>query len=192
MKIERDEKIEKQRERHRQWYYDHKDEIKEQKRLKRLEKLAENPNYDKEWYAKYRGYYRQYDKDNKEQRIAYQKNYREEHKEEISEIKKNYHSTQFGRAVNICSTYTQSDKERNRGECTLTPQWIVDNIFSKSCIYCGESDWHKLGCDRIDNNLPHTPENVVCSCWDCNNKRKNKPFKVFFNETQNNTIHTSI
>lgn len=53
-------------------------------------------------------------------------------------------------------------------------KWIVDNIFTNECIYCGESDWHKLGCDRKDNSKPHTKDNVVCCCTRCNKLRSDK------------------
>ena len=164
-------------------YYD-KEKERERKRLYRLKKLAENPNFDKEWYAKHRDYYREYDAKNKETRREQKKVYNTEHKEEISKNKKRYNSTQFGRAVNICSTYRQADKEYNRGECTLTPQWIVDNIFTQSCHYCGESDWTKLGCDRIDNSKPHTTDNVVCCCSKCNIKRGRMDYKTFITTNQ--------
>ena len=114
------------------------------------------------------------------------KRYYQEHKEKCleknAEYQKNnkvkmygyilkYHQTPKGRAVNIVSTYRQEDKKYNRGECTLTADWIVEKMFSKPCHYCGETDWRKLGCDRIDNALPHTPENVVPCCKDCNKKK---------------------
>lgn len=87
--------------------------------------------------------------------------YYQVNKEEVAVQKAEYRATPIGRAVNLLSGYRQSDKKHNRGECTLTPQWIVDNIFNKPCHYCGESDWHKIGCDRIDNSKPHTEDNVV-------------------------------
>lgn len=104
--------------------------------------------------------------------------------DKVSEKIKNYYRTPIGRAIYLANTYRQNDKKHNRGECTLTSQWIINNIFSKSCIYCGETDWRKLGCDRIDNSLPHTPDNVVCSCWNCNNERKNKPFEEFLQKSK--------
>ena len=73
----------------------------------------------------------------------------------------------------------REDKKRNRGKCTLTAQWIMDYIFTKKCVYCGESDWKKLGCDRIDNSKPHTEDNVVCCCGECNTKRGTKEFEEF-------------
>lgn len=120
----------------------------------------------------------------------YMKKYRENHpncrKNEYNKAKKErllymeqYIKTQIGRASNLASAYKQNDTENNRGESTLTKEWIVENIFSKPCHYCGESDWTKLGCDRIDNSKPHTPENVVPCCFECNRKRKNTPYDEY-------------
>lgn len=96
-------------------------------------------------------------------------------KEEIAAYKVEYdaknYATPFGRAVNLLYAYKQKDKLYNRGECTLTADWIVEHIFNEPCHYCGESDWHELGCDRIDNSLPHTPDNVVPCCYHCNCKK---------------------
>lgn len=59
-------------------------------------------------------------------------------------------------------------------EVDFDGQWIIDNIFDKGCIYCGETDWRKLGCDRIDNKKGHTKDNVVPCCTRCNKLRSNK------------------
>lgn len=145
------------KESNRKWLETHKEEKREYYRKWR----EENPDYDRRWYKENLDYYR---------------NYRKKHAEEIKE----YHSnTKRGRANNLLQSYKQNDRKQNRGKCTLTPSWIVDKIFSSSCVYCGESDWHKLGCDRINNNLPHTEDNVVCSCWNCNNERKTTDFNEF-------------
>ena len=107
-----------------------------------------------------------------EQRKAYDKKYWEANKDKITERWKQYYNTKKGRAIILLSGYKQKDKKYNRGECTLTVEWIIENIFSgQVCHWCSESDWKKLGCDRINNDLPHTPENVVCSCDSCNSKR---------------------
>lgn len=84
---------------------------------------------------------------------------------------KKWHSSKEGRANNLANAYKQLDKNARRGESTITPQWIIDNIFTSKCYWCGETDWRLLGCDRMDNNKPHTPDNVICSCGKCNNKR---------------------
>ena len=142
---------------------------------------------------------KQYYQDNKEKELESKKRYYQEHKEEYSklwkqwyqdnkeekaEYDKKYRKTPIGRASNILKTYKQSDKKHNRGECTLTAKWIVENIFPKPCIYCGEVGWEIMGCDRINNDLPHTPNNVVPCCKKCNGKRGTKPFEEFLNEMQ--------
>lgn len=144
----------------------------------------------REWYQKNKTKVSSYNKE-------YSKKYREKNREELNEKKKVYYSdplviqhknkyneqyykTKIGRASNLVGSYSQMDKISGRGECTLTAKWIVDNIFSgQKCIYCGEDDWTKLGCDRIDNDKPHTPDNVVCCCWECNRKRKYMDFEEF-------------
>lgn len=121
-----------------------------------------------------------------EARKEYDKLYRESHKEQRAEYDKlyrpKYNQTPMGRAVNLVNAYKQLDTKYNRGECTLTAKWIVENIFSQPCHYnCGESDWKKMGCDRIDNSKPHTPDNVVPCCAECNIKRGLKTYEEFYN-----------
>lgn len=81
-----------------------------------------------------------------------------------------YRSTQKGRAINLLGQYRRADRKYNRGECTLTADYIVEHIFSQPCHYCGETDWRKIGCNRLDNSLPHTPDNVEPCCWECNDR----------------------
>lgn len=83
-----------------------------------------------------------------------------------------YNKTPKGRAIYLLNRYKSSDKEHNRGESDLTAQWIVDNIFTKSCVHCGETDWTKIGCNRLDNSKPHTIDNVEPCCGKCNRKIK--------------------
>lgn len=134
---------------------------------------------DKEWY-------RQYYQKNREKLLAKQKeyyrdnkdiykNYYERNKDKIinyqNEYQKEYDKTQMARANSLLGAYKTSDKKSGRGECTLTAKWIVENIFSKPCAHCGENDWHNIGCNRIDNDLPHTPDNVEPCCFTCNIKQ---------------------
>lgn len=160
------------------------------------EKIAEyHKQYRKDNAEKLADYIKQYYNENKEKILEQQKQYRNDNADKIAkyytenkERKLEQHkywskNTQMGRASNLVNAYKQLDKKRNRGECTLTAKWMVEHIFSQKCVYCGESDWTKLGCDRIDNSKPHTEDNVVCSCWDCNNKRRKKPFEEFLAES---------
>lgn len=144
--------------------------------LKNREKYLK---YFKEYYEKNREKHLDYNKKRyegkKEIILEENKKYAEIHKDELkkyhTDYSKNYRKTKKGRALYLANGYKQSDIIKNRGECTITPEWIMENIFTQSCYYCGETDWRKLGCDRKDNSLPHTPDNVVCSCWKCNNKK---------------------
>ena len=49
-------------------------------------------------------------------------------------------------------------------------RWIVENIFTHKCAHCDESDWRKIGCNRIDNDLPHIKSNVEPCCKKCNDE----------------------
>ena len=106
----------------------------------------------------------------------------QDNKEQKTMYNKQYYQTPIGMANCKVNNYSRLDKKHNRGECTITPEWMIDNIFNGRCIYCGETDWRKLGCDRIDNSKPHTPDNVVCSCEKCNTKRGNKSYEKFLKE----------
>lgn len=154
------------------YYQEHKDKIAEYM----AKRYQEHKDKIAERHAKY---YQEH-----KQEIAEKKaKYREEHKAERAELQAKYRQTKEGRASILISNYKRKDKKYNRGECDLTMPWFIRNIFTK-CIYCGESDWKKLGADRIDNSKGHTIENVVPACWDCNNKRQRKPFEQFYMESK--------
>jgi hypothetical protein len=72
------------------------------------------------------------------------------------------------RAKVMCSTYKSMDKNKNFDISNNIDQPYMLELWKGGCVYCGETDWHKLGCDRIDNSKPHSKDNVVCSCKDCN------------------------
>lgn len=92
----------------------------------------------------------------------------EERKQRKADYQRRYRKTKMGRAINILQRYKQSDAETGRGECTLTAQWIVENIFTKPCSHCGKTGWNIIGCNRLDNSKPHTPDNVEPCCKECN------------------------
>lgn len=124
----------------------------------------------KEYFREYMRKYRKEHKENYQNHKETRQIWRDKNKEKISEYENSYRKTPVGRACHLLSRYKTLDKRYNRGECTLTTQWIVDNIFTKPCAHCGETDWHKIGCNRIDNKLPHTPDNVEPCCGKCNVK----------------------
>lgn len=135
--------------------------------------------WDKENAEKIKEYKRQWYKRNREKMLEHKKEYDEKHKEEKSEYLKEYFKKPINRAKNLVRCYSFHDKEQNRGECTLTPEWIIENVFTSKCRYCGKEDWTKLGCDRINNDLPHTPDNVVCCCEECNKKKGTTPYEEY-------------
>ena len=123
---------------------------------------------------KWKEYQHNYKARNKEKIAAASKEYYDSHKEHYAELQKDYIKTAKGRAKSMLGSYKRVDKETGTGTCTLTQKWILENIFNSSCVYCGETDWKKLGCDRIDNEKAHTPENCVCACISCNATRADR------------------
>ena len=91
-------------------------------------------------------------------------------KEHVTEYNREYAKRPIGRAVYLLSSYNREDRVHDRGKGDLTAQWILENIFTKPCVHCGETDWHKLGCNRLDNTKPHTIDNVEPCCMECNKK----------------------
>lgn len=192
-----EERIAAQRESWRRWREKNKEKLAKQKaeyRKNNKEKIAEymveyrknNKEYFAEYYRKNKEYFAEYYQNNKEKIADYRAEYQKNNKEKIAKQQAEYRSTKYGRAKYLLNGYQRSDcknkviKALNRGECTLTVDWIVDNIFSgQSCVYCGESDWTKLGCDRKDSWFPHTPENCVPCCNDCNTKKGTTPYDLY-------------
>ncbi len=144
---------------HKNYYTENKDTILAKQKEHRWKDNIRQQRID---------YQKEYYENNREDILKQQGEYQKEHREEANTRTRRYYSSQKGRANNLKHQYARQDREANRGECTLTRDWIMDKIFASSCVYCGDSDWRHLGCDRIDNNLPHTPENCVCACGICN------------------------
>lgn len=149
---------------------------------------AENVETRKEYFKQYyvdnaearKQYFKQWLADNAEYLKKYFKKYGQRYgKEYQQQYHKEWAATKLGRATTLANAYKQTDKKHNRDN-NIDAQWIIDNIFTSSCVYCGETDWRKLGCDRIDNSKGHIVDNVVCSCWKCNRERHTKPFDEFY------------
>ena len=86
-----------------------------------------------------------------------------------TEYQKEYRKTQMGRAQRQYQQYKFMDKRNGFDEViNFDAKWIVDNIYTKPCAHCGETDWHKLGCNRLDNSKPHIINNVESCCFHCN------------------------
>jgi hypothetical protein len=68
--------------------------------------------------------------------------------------------------------------DRHRGwKNDLSPEWIADQI-KDGCVYCGDKRT-RMTMDRIDNDKPHTRDNVVPACIRCNLTRKTMPYEAW-------------
>ena len=86
---------------------------------------------------------------------------------------------------NKLSSYSQQDKKRKlNNNNTITYHDVLDLLQTEkcSCKYCNnivllyykyKLDKKQWTLDRIDNNIPHSKENVVICCLKCNLERKN-------------------
>lgn len=73
------------------------------------------------------------------------------------------------KASKMISQYKAKDRANGCRVCDITIDWMLENILSKPCHYCG--DTRRVGCDRIDNKKGHTMDNVVPCCVECNTAR---------------------
>lgn len=121
----------------------------------------------------------------KEEKREYNRKYRENNKEYYKQYKKEWQQTPKGRANCLLQAYKRNDQKYGR-ENNLTAHWIVERIFSQPCHYCGESDWKKIGCDRIDNTIGHIKSNVVSCCYKCNKERQKMNFEDFCKKNEKN------
>ena len=174
----------------------HKEKMKEYQKKYREQNRETLLSYQKEYRDTHKeqqktAWHDWYER-NKEKHKEHNKQYAVENKEKVEAYGKQYRLTKYGRAAKLLSGYKSSDKKQGREKSfNLTHQWIIDHIFNSSCIYCGETDWTKLGCDRIDNTKAHTTDNCVCACSSCNTLRQKKDFKEFL-LSQNPSVASEI
>lgn len=146
------------------------------------ERLAKQREYQKRWrdaHPEYqREYMRKYRNEHREEWNARCREYQARHRKAQQKRMNDYHETKKGRATNLLNSYVQADLERRGVRPRLTQDDIMRKCFEPGCkcVYCGETDWHLLGLDRINNDLPHDDTNTVCACKKCNTKRYVKNF----------------
>ena len=175
----------------------YREENKEEIKKARNRWLTNNAEKVKEYNLEYRnshkeeikGRVKEYIKQHREIRKEYDKKWKTENRDKVIEYRKNnidkqreynakFSKSKIGRALKLVNNYKRHDNDAGREGFNLERDWVVEHIFNSSCIYCGDSNWKHLGADRIDNNLPHTPENCVCSCGICNFTRNGKGMSV--------------
>lgn len=174
-----EERKEARREVLRRYTLKHKEDIKRYHLEHKEEIAAYQKQYRKDNKDKLVAQKKEYQKTNAKKIAERKKKYQQEHKEHISSYQKEYSKTEMGRALRLIWKYQQNDKKYDRGECTINAKWIVDNIFSKPCHYCGKEGWKIIGCDRKDSSLPHTPDNCVPCCRECNRKKGTMPYDEY-------------
>lgn len=206
--LTKEEQLQKRREAQKRYRETHKEQLKEYSKQYNKKHYWENKEINREkhneevkkYYAENREKIierqKQYYAENRDEILEKQKNnisrkestkrWRETHKEEISLYNKEHLKTPMGRANGLINSYRHNDIKHNRGECTLTSKWIVENIFGKPCAYCGkEFEWSEIGCDRKDNSLPHTEDNVVPCCLSCNSKKGSMSYEEYIKKVRN-------
>lgn len=95
------------------------------------------------------------------------KKYYETHKDVREKWKDN--NKKYVRASQQYQKYKIMDLKNGFGDVIdFDPQWIIDNIYTKSCPHCKRSGWEIMGCNRLDNSKPHTKDNVEPCCKECN------------------------
>ena len=69
------------------------------------------------------------------------------------------------------------------------PCWVCGGLVSETGSVRThrtkrDVSWKYHGLDRIDNNLPHSRNNVLPCCWDCNEWRKDRTIPQFIEKIQ--------
>ena len=113
-------------------------------------------------------------------KTSFEKYAHSEHGKKVkSEKQKRYNSNKEGKANTLKNRYIALDREKRFDTSNNVDEtYILEKILNSTCVYCGDYVWQHLGCDRIDNSKPHTPDNCLCSCGICNVEREGKNMSV--------------
>ena len=119
------------------------------------------------------------EEERKAAKAEWNRKYEETHKAARAERNRKYRETPMGRALKLLGNYRRMDIKNGFGDVIdFDAKWIVNNIFTHKCAYCEESDWHKLGCNRIENNLPHIKSNIEPCCLKHNLEHEAKEQRI--------------
>ena len=104
-----------------------------------MKKLEIIEKYGEEWYEEHiLKQVRKHNRDHKEERSEYNKQYYQDNREDVLAQHKQWQKDNpiQWRANNLLNNYRRSDENANRGECTLTEDWIVKNIITSDPSRC--------------------------------------------------------
>ena len=122
--------------------------------------------------ARRRAYRNSYYKKHKDGKI---REYREENRTKIREKNNEYYRTPVGKLRKIRARAKNKNIDFN-----LTIE-LYETLWGQPCHYCG-IDMEVTGIDRKDNDKGYLIGNVVPCCYDCNTKKKFKPYEQFLQE----------
>lgn len=148
----------------KEYYLKNKDKFKNYYTLNKDKKSK----YNHDWYIKNKSTKKEYDKLRAINNKHKNKEYYLKNKNIIYQRTNQY--LMKNKEQRFLTNYKYSDKKKSL-ICNLTIEWIKENITSKSCTYCGDTE--NISCDRIDNSKGHTKDNCVPCCYTCNKTRMN-------------------
>lgn len=160
----------KKREYNKRYYEKHKEKLLEQYKDYRQEHQKEIKEIQKRYRVNNADKLKEYKDSHREETKEYNRIYYLKHREELitkqTEYNKSYYKTPMARAQRQFQQYKFMDKRNGFGDAIdFDARWIVENIYTKKCAHCDETDWRKLGCNRLDNSKPHTKDNVEPCCF---------------------------
>jgi 5-methylcytosine-specific restriction endonuclease McrA len=110
-----------------------------------------------------------------------------EHEDEYRKYLNQYQNNKYKtdpvfRAIQIFNVYKQRDKRKgimpdNPADYPTKEEYV--QMLQQPCVFCGETDWHKIGLDRIDSSLGHIRGNLQPCCGSCNSKKNNMANEEF-------------
>lgn len=175
---------EEKKEYDRKRYLKKKETIAEQQRRYYQENKEAIAEHKKQYYQENKDKIKQYIQENKKSIAEQRKQYRQENKETIAEYWKQYYSTIKGYCNVLRNSNIRADRVSGRIGKELpdnypTIEYYIDAV-KQPCIYCKKhKPFNEMGLDRIDNSKPHTIDNVVPCCTECNVKRGTKDYEEF-------------
>lgn len=129
-----------------------------------------------------------YYSNHREERLQYNKKYMEDNREDRLEYMKQYNYQHYRTLKGFC-TYKYNAHltcDVNKSFFTrdtippnyITPQALIE-LYQQPDFYDGKLyDWSLMSIDRIDDNKPHTFDNIVVCTFEHNRDRHNKHLTV--------------